>query len=73
MSSGDSLITCTVCGRLGHWESSHAGDAEQLENLRSTTKVLLDCIDYTNGNCKLNDMVGAVLPSTVIREVRKFL
>lgn len=73
MSSGDQLVPCSVCGQLGHWESSHAGDAEQLQKLRSATKVLLDCVDFTAGNCSLNNMIGAILPIPVILEVKKFL
>jgi hypothetical protein len=33
MSSGDQWSSCTVCGELGHWESSHAGDAERVKFL----------------------------------------
>lgn len=73
MSSGDQMCPCTVCGEVGHWEAKHAGDAEQLQNLREAIKVLLDCIDFTVGNCSLNSMVGAVLPIPVIQKVKKFL
>jgi hypothetical protein len=33
MSSGDQWCPCSVCGQLGHWESSHAGDAARVTKL----------------------------------------
>lgn len=34
MSSSDQKCPCTVCGELGHWESSHAGDANKIKVMR---------------------------------------
>jgi hypothetical protein len=73
MSSGDQMCPCTVCGRLGHWESTHAGDAERVEILTRELKVILDSVDYTKGSCKINDMVGAVLSKQVLDNVNKIL
>lgn len=33
-------------------------------------EVMLDCVDYTSGNCKLNEPVGGVLPKEVIANAR---
>lgn len=41
MSSGDSASPCTVCGQVGHWESSHAGDYEdkvRMDKLEKASK-----------------------------------
>jgi hypothetical protein len=73
MSSGDQMCPCAVCGKLGHWESSHAGDYENLQRVRAELHTVLDCVDYYTGNCKLNDMVSAVLPIVVIINARKTL
>lgn len=73
MSSGDQLCPCSVCGELGHWESSHAGDAERVKIITQALHVLLDSVDYTKGNCKPTEMVGAVLPQEVITLARKCL
>ena len=32
---------------------------------------VLDCVDYTIGNCRLNEMIGAILPSEIIEQARK--
>jgi hypothetical protein len=34
MSSGDQLSLCAVCGGMGHWESSHSDDAQQVKILQ---------------------------------------
>lgn len=34
-------------------------------------KVILDQVDYTVGNCRVNEMVGAVLPKAVIASARE--
>ena len=33
--------------------------------------VILDCVDYTRGSCRLNEMIGAVLPSEIIEQARQ--
>lgn len=35
--------------------------------------VILDHVDYTSGACRLNEMVGAVLPEEVIQQSRALL
>lgn len=52
-------------------------ESEKLEQLKKVSaelvnrcKVLLNQVDYTEGNCRLNEMVGAVLPVEVIRNLR---
>lgn len=41
--------------------------------LREALLLLLDQVDYTEGNCRLNEMIGAVLPASVILQCRKAL
>jgi hypothetical protein len=43
------------------------------EKLETVIQLLLDCVDYTNNSCRLNDMVGAVLPSQIIEKARSAL
>jgi hypothetical protein len=38
---------------------------------RTALLTVLDQVDYTNGACRLNEMVGAVLPKEVIVLARK--
>ena len=40
-------------------------------NCKTSLLVILDCVDYTRGNCRVNEMVGAVLPKEVIEQARK--
>jgi hypothetical protein len=35
-------------------------------DLIAQLQVILDCIDYTSGNCKPNEPVGGVLPKEII-------
>lgn len=39
----------------------------------SALKVVLDCVDYMAGNCKVNSMVAAVLDASVIKMAREAL
>ena len=61
------------------WELHHAADKENAslkrknEGLRQWLLVVLDCADYTAGNCRVNEMVGAVLPKEVIEQAREAL
>lgn len=73
MSSGDQMCPCTVCGELGHWEAKHAGDYEQLQQTKAMLRVVLDCIDYTQGNCKVNSMVGAEIAPDILKKARETL
>ena len=41
--------------------------------LRKMLLVILDQVDYTNGACRPNEMVGAVLPKVVIEQARELL
>lgn len=36
-------------------------------NTKEALKLLLDHVDYESGACRLNEMVGAVLPVEVLR------
>ncbi len=42
-------------------------------SLRTCLTVVLDCVDYTAGNCRVNEMVGAVLPKEIIEQARNIL
>jgi hypothetical protein len=45
-----------------------------MENeLRIALRLMLDCVDYTAGNCRVNEMVGAVLPREIIERAKKLL
>ena len=46
---------------------------EENEVLRQWLNVVLDCADYTAGNCGVTEMVGAVLPKEVIEQARDAL
>ena len=45
----------------------------ECEQLRQWLNVILDCADYTAGNCRVNEMVGAVLPKEIIEQARAAL
>ena len=36
------------------------------DNLAGALGVILDAVDYTRGACRLNELIGAVLPAEVI-------
>ncbi len=44
--------------------------SERIEDLRRAILLLLDNIDYESGNCRINEMVGAVLPKEVLRKAK---
>lgn len=43
------------------------------ERLCEMLATLLDQVDYTSGNCRLTEQVGAVLPARMIAEARTLL
>lgn len=49
------------------------GDAAQNQRLRAALLAILDAVDYKAGNCRVNDMVGAVLPAVLIERAREAL
>jgi len=44
-----------------------------IENIRASLLSILDDVDYTVGNCRPNDMVGAALDRVIIANARKVL
>lgn len=38
---------------------------------REALQTVLDCVDYTNGACRPNELVGACLPMDVIAIAKK--
>ena len=44
---------------------------QERDQFKSILLVILDCVDYTAGNCRVNEMVGAVLPREVIERARQ--
>lgn len=38
----------------------------EILGLRSTLRLLLDHVDYTEGACRLNEQIGAILPKEAI-------
>lgn len=45
----------------------------QVSRLRSVLGTVLDCVDFERGACRVNEPVGAVLPTSVLSEARKAL
>lgn len=41
--------------------------------LRAALLALLDAVDYSAGNCRVNEQIGAVLPLCLIALARKAL
>ena len=54
-------------------ESEYAALKRENEGVCAWLHVVLDCADYTAGNCRVNEMVGAVLPKEVIEQARAAL
>ena len=42
--------------------------SERIEILKQALLLLLDNIDYEAGNCRVNEMIGAVLPKEILRK-----
>jgi hypothetical protein len=45
----------------------------EVEQLRAALGTILDSVDYTDGACRPNEQVGAVLPKCVINQARAAL
>jgi hypothetical protein len=43
---------------------------EKVVELRTVLALALDAVDYENGACRLNEMVGAVLPKEILARMR---
>lgn len=41
--------------------------------IETVLRLILDSVDYTTGACRLNEMVGACLPSELLRMARAAL
>jgi hypothetical protein len=41
-----------------------------VEELKSVIRLLLDHVDYTSGACRVNELVGAVLPLEIIQQAK---
>ncbi len=50
-----------------------AAEREQGREIVDALKVLLDCVDYKAHNCSANQLVGAVLPVSVIDNAKDAL
>ena len=46
---------------------------EAAQELRTALLVILDAMDYTSGACRVNEMVGAVVPTVIIVNARNAL
>lgn len=46
---------------------------QQIADLRAALAALLDAMDYTSGNCRPNEQVGAVVPKILILNARLIL
>jgi hypothetical protein len=59
---------CFVCtNRKPAPAESSSGE----NDCRIALQLLLDCVDYTSGACRLNEMVGAVLPQEILFRAKK--
>lgn len=45
--------------------------SKRVEALRTALLLLLDNIDYEAGNCRVNEMIGAILPLEILRKARE--
>jgi len=53
------------------WEIWQAGLArKEIMNHREALLLLLDCIDYESGACRVNEPIGGVLPVEVLRRAK---
>jgi hypothetical protein len=43
------------------------------KTLEEALKLIMDCVDYERGNCRLNEMVGAILPEELLVKARRAL
>ena len=71
----EELGWCSKCisnDVVNNWQSRPIEDSlrKQLEQLSTNLSVILDCVDYSAGNCKPNEPVGGVLPKVVIDNAR---
>lgn len=48
-------------------------EKEKIEKLRSALNLILDHVDYRHGACRMNEMVGAVLPVAILAMVENVL
>ena len=48
-------------------------EVAKLEACATMAQVLLDHVDYMNGACRVNEMVGAVLPALIIEKTKEAL
>ena len=48
-------------------EPAPTTDSEKMEAMRTALLLILDNIDYEAGNCRINEMIGAVLPKEMLR------
>ena len=55
------------------WNADAVQLREHIRELRSAILAILDAADYTSGNCRANDMVGAVLDRVLIVKARAAL
>lgn len=67
-----------VLGVLIKYLKAHAKSAREEalrenEEIEVSLRVVLDAVDYMAGNCRVNEMVGAVLPKVLIEKARKAL
>ncbi len=55
----------------GFFEPEPPSQQERIDKLRTALLLVLDNIDYEAGNCRVNEMIGAVLPREVLRKARE--
>jgi hypothetical protein len=48
-------------------------EKERIEELETILNLLLDNIDYIGGACQIVQMIGAVLPTVILKQARKAL
>jgi DNA relaxase NicK len=56
----------------GEWVRYEDAQQEN-QRLRVALSLILDNVDYIAGNCRFNEMVGAVLPKEILAKARAAL
>jgi hypothetical protein len=54
-------------GKINPDFEGRMSDTDRIDLLTRVIHLLLDNIDYQAGNCRVNDMIGAVLPPEILR------
>ena len=65
---GDPIDGAENEGRHFPWEGEAVSEQQ---DVLIALRLVLDCVDYIGGNCRINEMVGAVLPCEILKRARR--